>query len=219
VPKFFDQKELLQRKEDKRLSVECPRSYEQMDVLELLEGTKVEKLPDWANKAPGTAVPRKIRIFLASSSELREDRDAFELYFRQKNDGHLKRGFYPEIVRWENFLDAMSDTRSQDEYNKDIRTCEIFVCLCFTKCGKFTKEEFAIAHQQFKSSGRPFIYTFFKHAPINTGTAVEEDLKSMWAFQAELRELEHFYTDYDSVEHLKRQFNDQLEKMLEQIWA
>jgi hypothetical protein len=164
----------------------------------------------------GGGSPRKIRLFLASSSELESDRDAFDLYFRQRNDQLLGKGFYLEIVRWENFLDAMSDTRLQDEYNKAIRGCDIFVSLFFTKTGKFTEEEFDIAHRRFKSSGKPLIYTFFKNADIKTGSAPKEDLKSLWAFQDKLKELGHFHTVYDGIEHLKRQFRDQLDKLLEQ---
>ena len=52
----------------------------------------------------------------------------------------------------------MSETRLQDEYNKAICACDIFVCLFFTKTGKFTEEEFDIAHRQFKDSGKPRIY-------------------------------------------------------------
>src|SRR5262249_28588646 len=142
VPEFFAQRHLLRRKEDNRLKVECPRSYEDVDVLELLDGIRVDKLPGWANEEQ-RATPRSLmRIFLASSAELREDRDAFDLYFRQQNDQLRKKGGYLEIVRWESFLDAMSDTRLQDEYNKAIRDCDIFVCLFFTKTGKFTEEEF-----------------------------------------------------------------------------
>jgi hypothetical protein len=33
---------------------------------------------------------------------------------------------------------------------------------------------------------------------------------------SELSNLEHFYTRYDNIEHLKRQFRDQLDKMLEE---
>jgi len=40
-------------------------------------------------------------------------------------------------------------------------------------------------------------------------------LKSLWAFQETPSELGHFHTGYDNVEHLKRQFKDQLEKFLE----
>ena len=101
--------------------MECPRSYEDVDVLELLDGIRVEKLPGWARDDKPATPLRTIRIFLASSSELREDRDEFDLYFRQQNDQLRKQGLYLEIVRWENFLDAMSETRLQDEYNKAVR--------------------------------------------------------------------------------------------------
>lgn len=157
--------------------------------------------------------PRTIRIFLASSEELRADRDAFELYFRQQNDQFLRKGLYLEIERWENFLDAMSETRLQDEYNRAVRDCDVFVSLFFTKTGKFTEEEFDTAHRQFEETGKPLIYTFFKNADIKTGSARAEDLKSLWAFQEKLRDLGHFYTGYDNIEHLKRQFRDQLDKL------
>jgi internalin A len=215
APGFFAQKSLLRRKEDNRLRVECPSSYEDVDVLELLDGIRVDKLPSWAKEEARATPARTIRIFLASSSELREDRDAFDLYFRQQNDLLRKKGLYLEIVRWENFLDAMSETRSQDEYNKAIRDCDIVVCLFFTKTGKFTEEEFDTAYGKFKSSGKPRIYTYFKNAEIKLGSAREEDLVSLWAFQKKLSELGHFHSVYDNIEHLKRQFRDQIDKLPE----
>jgi hypothetical protein len=108
----------------------------------------------------------------------------------------------------------MSETRLQDEYNKAIRDCDIFVCLFFTKTGKFTDEEFEVAHRQFLDSGKPSIYTFFKNDSIKTGRMPREDLISLWAFQDKLEKLGHFRTMYTDVEHLKRQFRDQLDKML-----
>ena len=38
----------------------------------------------------------------------------------------------------------------------------------------------------------------------------------LWAIQEKLHDLGHFYTLYDDIEHLKRQFRDQLDKLLEQ---
>ncbi|MDQ2944388.1 MAG: hypothetical protein M3Y27_00310 [Acidobacteriota bacterium] len=213
VPEFFSQTSLLRRKEDNRLKVECPSSYEDVDVLQLFDGIRVDKRPSWASKEPLASPIQQIRIFLASSSELQQDRDAFDLYFRQQNDQLRKKGLYLEIVRWENFLDAMSETRLQDEYNKAIRDCDVFVCLFFTKTGKFTEEEFDVAHRQFTDSGKPRIYTFFKDADIKTGSARKEDLNSLWAFKEKLSELGHFSTSYENIEHLKRQFRDQIDKM------
>jgi internalin A len=215
-PHFFEQKDLLRRKEHGRLKVECPTSYEQMDVLELLDGLRLDKLPGWASEEPVKQSPRTIRIFLASSAELLEDRDAFDHYFRRQNDLFLKKGIYLKIERWEYFLDAISETRLQDEYNNAICNCDIFVCLFFTKTGKFTDEEFEVAHRQFKASGKPLIYTYFKNSDIKTGAARKDDLLSLWTFQEKLKALGHFHTVYDNIEHLKRQFRDQLEMLLDQ---
>ncbi len=49
-PNFFEQRDLLRRKEHGRLKIECPTSYDQVDVLELLDGLRVDKLPSWANE-------------------------------------------------------------------------------------------------------------------------------------------------------------------------
>jgi hypothetical protein len=209
VPHFFGERELIRRKENNRLQVECGNSYEQVGVLELLDGIRLDTVPGWAR------AERTIRVFLASSSELREDRDAFDLYFRQQNDVLRKRGHYLEIVRWENFLDAMSETRLQDEYNKEIQACDIFVALFFTKTGIYAEEEFDVAHKRFLETGKPRVYTYFKNAEIRTGSADKKGLKSLWAFQEKLEQLGHFSTGYDNVEHLKRHFGDQLEKMVD----
>jgi hypothetical protein len=42
-PEFFDQRRLLQRKIDGKLKIECPASYENVAVLELLDGIRVDQ--------------------------------------------------------------------------------------------------------------------------------------------------------------------------------
>lgn len=216
TPEFFDERKLMRRKEDRRLKVECPASYEEVSVLELLDGVRVhEPAPGWGDRNVATAsAPATITIFLASSAELRTDRDEFELYFRQLNDRLRSEGRYLKIVRWENFLDAMSETRLQDEYNKAVASCDVFVSLFFTKTGKFTQEEFDVAHRRFAAEGKPAIYTFFKNADIKTGSMPMADLQSLHTFKEKLQRLGHFHTSYDNIEHLKRQFRDQLDRLM-----
>lgn len=176
------------------------------------------KDPQQVSATPqGQTALRKLHIFLASSSELRADRDEFDRYIREQNDWLLDQGFYLTFVRWENFLDAMSDTRLQDDYNEKVRECDVFVSLFFTKTGKFTEEEFDVAHEQFTKIRRPLIYTFFKNAEIKIGSAPKEDLRSLWDFQEKLGKLGHFYTQYNDIEHLKRQFRDQIDKILAKL--
>jgi hypothetical protein len=214
TPHLFEERVLRKRAEDKRMRVECPVSYDEMAVLALLDGIRVDQLPNWSKEEKPVAVQRTIKIFLASSAELLADRDGFDLYLRQQNDQYRKQGFYLEIVRWENFLDAMSATRLQDEYNKKVRDCDVFVSLFCTKSGKFTDEEFEVAYGQFKSNGQPQIYTYFKNSQINMCDLRPEDANSLFAFKAKLKALGHYATNYDSIDSLKLHFSDQIRRLL-----
>ena len=156
---------------------------------------------------------KTVKIFLASSSELKEDRKEFEIFLSRKNNDWVDKGVHLELVLWEDFLDAMSQTRLQDEYNKAIKDCDLFVMLFFTKVGKYTAEEFDAAFGQFKATNKPFIFTYFKDAEISTGNANKKDLTSLWAFQEKLDELGHFYTRYKTIDELINKFNRQLDKL------
>ena len=181
----------------------------------LLEGVapgEAAKQPDWA-KPVQPSIPRTVRIFLASSNELLADRDAFENHFRRENDRYLETGQYLKIERWENFLDTVSSTRKQDDYNQAIKDCDIFVSLFATKAGKFTEEEFDTAYAQFKTDGTPVIFTFFKNVAVSIGDVVREDMKSLWEMQDKLKKLGHFYTTYENLQDLNLQFTSQLQKL------
>jgi len=166
--------------------------------------------------------PRRLRIFLASSDELSEERRDFTLYFQDANRELFDRGIFLEVVRWENFYDAVSKTRKQDEYNAAIRECDIFVCLLATKVGTYTREEFETAYEHFSQHERPEIFTFFKKIKFDTvlltpdaaGQSRLRDLNSLLEFKAKLGDLGHFYNDYESTADLELQFGNQLNKFL-----
>ena len=155
---------------------------------------------------------KTIKIFLASSSELKSDREQFELFVNRKNKQWVSKGVFLHLVIWEDFLDALSSSRLQDEYNQEIRECDIFVMLFFTKVGKYTEEEFETAVGQFKATNKPFIFTYFKNA-ASSSDSNEDDKKSLLAFQEKLAELGHFYTRYQNTEDLLLQFGSQLDKL------
>jgi formylglycine-generating enzyme required for sulfatase activity len=153
------------------------------------------------------------KIFLASSSELLEERKEFEILVNRKNKLWQPQGAFIELIVWEDFLDAVSRTRLQDEYNKAIHDCDIFVMLFSTKVGRYTAEEFETAFTQFKATGKPHIFTYFKTAAIDLDKVVQEDLMSLWAFQKKLDHLGHFRTPYKTIDELKFEFNQQLDKL------
>ena len=133
----------------------------------------------------------KEKIFLASSSELKEDRKDFEIFINRKNNEWHDKGVFLELIVWEDFLDTVSKTRLQDDYNKAIKECDIFLMLFFTKVGKYTTEEFETAFGQFKETNKPIIYTYFKDADIKTGS-INKDILTMLNFQEKLKELGTF---------------------------
>ena len=153
-----------------------------------------------------------IRIFIASSSELLEDRKEFRDFLSVENDRLHSKGVYLKLVQWENFLDAISQTSLQDEYNKDLKNAQIVICLFFTKTGKYTQEEFDKALQQFKETGSPLIFTYFKSGapPADPTDQLALDLIS---FKKRLSDIGHFYTVYNNIDDLKYQFRKQLDRL------
>src|SRR4051812_42135077 len=124
-----------------------------------------------------------IYIFLASSAELKGDRQAIEDLIGRKNKLLQQEGTFIHLDIWEDFIDAVSQTRLQDEYNKKIEAADIFIMLFFTKVGMYTSEEFDKALEQFKKANQPLIYTYFKNAHIRSGDLSRKDANSVWDFQ------------------------------------
>jgi hypothetical protein len=161
---------------------------------------------------------RTIRIFLASSSELKEDRDQFRLFISTENDRLHSKGIYLKLVQWEYFLDAISETRLQSEYNNAIRSCDIVLCLFFTKVGKYTAEEFDTAYEIFKDQGKPYIWTYFKNSQIDTGS-ITDQIMTLLAFKKKIGDLGHFYTEYTTIDNLINKYRSQLDRILPEFEA
>jgi hypothetical protein len=154
-----------------------------------------------------------IKVFLASSSELKDDRRAFEIFINRKNKEWVARGVFLELVLWEDFLDVLSKTRLQNEYNDAIRGCDIFVMLFWTKVGPYTEEEFETAVGQFKAKEKPFILVYFRDVPKGDGAGDDARRRRLEAFQKKLDALGHYKTDYDNDARLTAHFGAQLEKL------
>jgi hypothetical protein len=153
---------------------------------------------------------KRIKLFLASSSELKADREQFEIFIYRKCKAWFDKGIFLHLDIWEDYLDAMGDDGLQAEYNKAVTGCDLFVLLVHNKVGKYTAEEFEKAFGAFKENRKPFIFTYFK-TPYTT--QAREDLQSLWAFEDKLKELQHYKTEYTSIEGLREHFGNQLEKL------
>lgn len=153
---------------------------------------------------------QKIKLFLASSSELKDDREQFEIFIYRKCKAWFDKGIFLHLDIWEDFLDAISAGGLQSEYNKAIKDCDLFVLLAFNKVGKYTAEEFGHAFGQFSETQKPFIFTYFKTPHTTTS---RDELQSLWAFEDKLKELNHYKTEYRTIEGLREHFSNQLDKL------
>ncbi|NTV67206.1 MAG: hypothetical protein HGB06_05885 [Chlorobaculum sp.] len=149
---------------------------------------------------------RTIRIFLASSSELKTDREAFEIEINRKNKLLAEKDVFLHLDIWEDLPAQMSQTRSQDEYNKQIEAADMFVLLAWNKVGKYTEEEFDFAWHMFRDKKKPAIFTWFKEPP----QAAEPSLQ---AFKDKLSGLAHFPAFYKEADDLWNQFNKELDRL------
>lgn len=152
------------------------------------------------------------KIFLASSAELKEDREAFERMLGRLNPQWRGRDITFDLIVWENFIDAMSPAGLQKEYNKAVEECDVFVMLFFTKVGRFTLEEFETAFAGLATGAGPKVYTFFKNDAILSGE-LDDGVRSLLDFKARLQALKHYPTYYRNTEDLLFQFSRQLEML------
>ncbi|MCA2655749.1 MAG: hypothetical protein IM473_17895 [Microcystis sp. M015S2] len=147
---------------------------------------------------------------------MRDDREQFEIFINRQNKEYIKKRIFLELVVWEDFIDAMSATRLQDEYNKAITECDIFVSLFHTKVGIYTEEEFTKAWETFKVNRHLWIYTYFKDAPINA-SQISPEIMTLLNFKKRLHNLGHFHTSYADINDLKYKFSEQLNKIMPKL--
>ncbi|MDM8568555.1 HEAT repeat domain-containing protein [Thiotrichales bacterium HSG1] len=151
------------------------------------------------------------QIFLASSAELREDRKELKLNIAGKNDMLNEKEVYLKLITWEDsFVNAMVEYGLQTEYDEAIKQCDVIIFLFWTLAGKYTLHEFDVAYEQFKLTGKPKIYTYFKQT--------EQRNQALNDFQIKLANSEQYgneqyYDKYENKHDLCNQVYDQLEKL------
>lgn len=153
-----------------------------------------------------------IKIFLASSiDELKVERLMISDFIRSLNDKYVKHGIYFQLYICENISSAIDIERKQDQYNKLITKSDYFYVLFGTEAGKFTVEEFNVAHKSFTASGAPKIYTYF-FKPDSSYTPAD----SVKSFMTRLdREIGHYYTVFTHIDTVKLHILIELTRELE----
>ena len=150
---------------------------------------------------------KTIKIFLASSDELKLDRVAFGNLVRRLDDIYEKRGMRIKLVEWEDTDAAYNGLRKQDEYNEEIRSSDMFLALFKIKAGRYTIEEFNVASDEFKKKARPKVYAYCR-----TLHNTEKESPELTEFKRTLlEELGHYWCNYYNEDSLQLHFILQLQ--------
>lgn len=151
---------------------------------------------------------RTIRIFLASSEELENDRNAFGNLVRKLDKIYEKRGIRIDLFEWEDYDAAYNDRRKQDEYNDQVRASDMFLALFHTKAGKYTIEEFDVATEEFRRTGKtPKSNVYCRD--LQPGDEESAELKE---FKKRLfDEMGHYWSRYNNRDSMQLHFVMQLQ--------
>jgi len=149
---------------------------------------------------------KKINIFLASSKELKAERERFEIEIYRKCKFWFDKDIFLHLDVWEDLPASMSSGGSQSEYNKIVRSADLFVLLAYTKLGVYTGEEFDNALGEFNATQKPFLFTYFKEPNDNAEA-------SLLQFRQKLKDLHHFFSSFTDSDGLWNQFNKELDRL------
>ena len=142
----------------------------------------------------------KKKVFLASASELENERNSFAKFIREINEVMKFQNIELEAEQWEFKDKAIQGSRIQDLYNKVLADCEICIVLFWTRCGKYTQEELRFAYDKFKEGLNPRkIYVFFKND--SSRSCSEELIEFKKEFPQKYNE--NFPIDYSNVNELQ----------------
>ena len=148
---------------------------------------------------------KTIKVFVASSEEMREERLEIADFFCHLNRVFKPRGIVFELSKWEYLDESMGPARKQQEYNDEIKTCDMCLVLYWTRLGSYTGEELQTAYSELKAGRKPYkLYVYFKE--------LGECSPEIQAFKSTFEEhYGHFYCKYANIDTLKFRFLLQLE--------
>ncbi len=158
-----------------------------------------------------TRTVKTVRIFLASSNELHDDRVAFADFIERLQNHYETRNYTFLLKKWEYLDSAYNDERKQNEYNKVIQQCDYFVTLFHTRAGKYTLEEFDVALKECHSRKLPLFIYFKEIVKVRFPKSLfsqKKESKELTDFKTRIltKKIEHFWGVYANNDKLHLDF-------------
>ena len=157
---------------------------------------------------------KNITVFLASSDELKNDRNSFHSLVASLDEIFEPRGYRIRCRRWEDFSAFCTGTRTQDDYNRIVRASDICICMFHRKAGEYTIEEFNQALDEYvKNQSHPKTFVYIR--ALIEGKMEDEALKR---FKEDLFDrVGHYWCNYATDDAMKLHFVMQLERIIPSV--
>lgn len=157
----------------------------------------------------------KYRIFLASPSDLMEEREAIDEVVSELNNTYgLSNNIVLELLKWEkNSAPGISLDGIQSIINTDIPKYDLFIGLLWMRFGtptesfgSGTEEEFEIAYKRYISNEEPIqILFYFKNSPPQSLDNINiEQLSKVRVFKEGLKSKNVFTWNFNLKEELEK---------------
>lgn len=148
---------------------------------------------------------KTIKIFLASSEELKPERLVIAELITKLNFLWAEYDISIRLVKWEYLDSSMGAQHKQEDYNDYLRQCDMCVVMYWTKFGMYTEIEFETAYKLFTSDGNlKQMAVMFKEEGGDVTPGLQDFRQK---YEANHTELCHTFMD-DS--HLKILFTQQV---------
>jgi len=149
----------------------------------------------------------KIRLFVASSYEIKTIREQILLCVAAKNKTLEPQDVQIETDLWEFESGVVpASGRSQNDYNALLGKADMAAIVLKNKVGQYTAEEFEKALERFKTIGKPKTVVFTL-PPDNAEESLEE-------FRSLLRNMECFPVETTNVDNLWNKIDMELDRVI-----
>lgn len=210
-PYFYPYQNLIEARKQDANEIQCQISFTLISIEKLLGGIEDEERKKSGGKL------QKIKIFLASSAELEEERQILKQLFYDETKKYINKNIFLDLVIWEDIKLAFYGDSIQDYFNEKMLKCDVVIFLFWKKVGDFTKEEFDLAYKNFKEGKKPYyLYVYFKSGKVDIDEIDEEILK-IRDLKKEIAEAEQIYNEFKSKEDLILQLKKQLDLIIPEI--
>ena len=143
---------------------------------------------------------KTIKIFLASSEELKQERLEIADLVENLNMRLEPLELRIQLVKWEYLDSSMGSVHKQEEYNEALKECELCIVMYWRRFGDYTTIELDTAYQGLCAGNNPRkLYVYFKDMP--------ELSPEIMAFRDGFpKKYGHFYSFFQNIDTLKTDF-------------